>query len=100
MGLMDFFFYFFFQIWDTLKGHLQTEFVDITASGESGLLSENKRGHLSLDYTCMKWVQLESKVLSLLISQINIILILCFLQISYFIKVVHLCPFFVLIFLM
>ncbi|KAF3322743.1 WD repeat-containing protein 43 [Carex littledalei] len=49
------------KIWDTLKGHLQTEFVDITASDESGLLSENKRGHLSLDYTCMKWVQLESK---------------------------------------
>ncbi|KAJ4764491.1 WD repeat-containing protein 43 [Rhynchospora pubera] len=49
------------KIWDTLKGALQTEFAAISASDESGLLSENKRGHLSLDYTCMKWVQLPSK---------------------------------------
>ncbi|KAJ3683669.1 hypothetical protein LUZ60_013896 [Juncus effusus] len=48
------------KIWDTVKGQLQTEFADISASDQLGLLSETKRGHLSLDYTCMKWVQLES----------------------------------------
>jgi hypothetical protein len=29
---------------------------------EAGALAEAKRGHLALDYTCMKWVQLSSKV--------------------------------------
>jgi len=50
------------QIWDTLKGQLQTEFADITANDALGVRSESERGHLSLDYKCMKWVQLESKV--------------------------------------
>ncbi|XP_072998159.1 uncharacterized protein [Typha latifolia] len=49
------------KIWDTVKGQLQTEFADISPSTDLGLLSEAKRGHLSLDYTYMKWVQLESK---------------------------------------
>jgi U3 small nucleolar RNA-associated protein 5 len=40
---------------------LQTEFADIPAV-EVGALAETKRGHLALDYTCMKWVQLSSKV--------------------------------------
>jgi U3 small nucleolar RNA-associated protein 5 len=74
MGFMGFhysFCLFFLQIWDTLKGNLQTEFSNISVSDDSRLLCENKKGHLSLDYTCMKWVQLESKVLSLLIMQIN-----------------------------
>ncbi|XP_073113785.1 uncharacterized protein [Elaeis guineensis] len=49
------------KIWDTVKGQLQTEFVDIASSDASNMLSKPKSGHLSLDYTCMKWVQLESK---------------------------------------
>jgi hypothetical protein len=44
-----------------VRGHLQTEFADIPAV-EVGALTETKRGHLALDYTCMKWVQLSSKV--------------------------------------
>ncbi|CAL9756318.1 unnamed protein product [Musa acuminata subsp. burmannicoides] len=49
------------KIWDTIKGQLQTEFSDIAPSDASSLLSQRKSGHLSLDYTCMKWVQLEKK---------------------------------------
>lgn len=44
-----------------MRGHLQTEFADIPAV-EAGVLAEAKRGHLALDYTCMKWVQLSTKV--------------------------------------
>ncbi|RRT84022.1 hypothetical protein B296_00005018, partial [Ensete ventricosum] len=43
------------SIWDTIKGQLQTEFSDIAPSDPSSLLSPPKSGHLSLDYTCMKW---------------------------------------------
>ncbi|KAJ8490384.1 hypothetical protein OPV22_012105 [Ensete ventricosum] len=50
------------KIWDTIKGQLQTEFSDIAPSDPSSLLSQPKSGHLSLDYTCMKWVQLEKKI--------------------------------------
>ncbi|WOL18735.1 hypothetical protein Cni_G27532 [Canna indica] len=49
------------KIWDAIKGQLQTEFSDFAPSDSSSLLPEPKRGHLSLDYTCMKWVQLERK---------------------------------------
>uniref|UniRef100_A0A6V7QSS4 Uncharacterized protein n=1 Tax=Ananas comosus var. bracteatus TaxID=296719 RepID=A0A6V7QSS4_ANACO len=49
------------MIWDTLKSQLQTQLPDFATSGESGLLSEAKRGHLALDYTFMKWVPLQSK---------------------------------------
>ncbi|XP_047090316.1 WD repeat-containing protein 43-like [Lolium rigidum] len=48
------------KVWDAARGHLQTEFADIPAV-EAGALAEAKRGHLALDYTCMKWVQLSSK---------------------------------------
>ncbi|XP_062215881.1 uncharacterized protein LOC133916284 isoform X2 [Phragmites australis] len=48
------------KVWDAVRGRLQTEFADIPAV-EVGALSEAKRGHLALDYTCMKWVQLSSK---------------------------------------
>ncbi|KAM3229098.1 hypothetical protein ACQJBY_060177 [Aegilops geniculata] len=48
------------KVWDAVRGHLQTEFVDIPAV-EVGALPETKRGHLALDYTCMKWVQLSTK---------------------------------------
>ncbi|WVZ56638.1 hypothetical protein U9M48_007134, partial [Paspalum notatum var. saurae] len=47
-------------VWDAVRGHLQTEFADIPAV-EAGAVSELKRGHLALDYTCMKWVQLSNK---------------------------------------
>ncbi|VAH14450.1 unnamed protein product [Triticum turgidum subsp. durum] len=48
------------KVWDAVRGHLQTEFADIPAV-EVGALPETKRGHLALDYTCMKWVQLSTK---------------------------------------
>ncbi|XP_039136584.1 WD repeat-containing protein 43 [Dioscorea cayenensis subsp. rotundata] len=50
------------KIWDTVKGHLQMEFADL-APADNGLdnSAESKRGHLSLDYKCMHWVQLEEK---------------------------------------
>ncbi|KAL6649770.1 hypothetical protein ACP70R_013994 [Stipagrostis hirtigluma subsp. patula] len=48
------------KVWDSVRGRLQTEFADIPAV-EAGVAAETKRGHLALDYTCMKWVQLSSK---------------------------------------
>ncbi|XP_062210965.1 uncharacterized protein LOC133912313 isoform X2 [Phragmites australis] len=48
------------KVWDAVRGRLQTEFADIPAV-EVGALAEARRGHLALDYTCMKWVQLSSK---------------------------------------
>ncbi|TVU47379.1 hypothetical protein EJB05_06978, partial [Eragrostis curvula] len=48
------------QVWDAVRGRLQTEFADIP-SVEVGAAAEAKRGHLALDYTCMKWVQLSNK---------------------------------------
>ncbi|XP_078429713.1 transducin family protein / WD-40 repeat family protein isoform X2 [Wolffia australiana] len=51
------------KVWDTLKGHLQTEFSNIVSNETSGSLfpKSNERGHLSLDYKCMQWVQLGNK---------------------------------------
>ncbi|XP_065863734.1 uncharacterized protein [Euphorbia lathyris] len=48
------------KIWDALKGQLQTEFADITSS-DAGIYSKPERGHLSVDYTCMKWLSLDRK---------------------------------------
>ncbi|WCJ23419.1 transducin family protein / WD-40 repeat family protein [Euphorbia peplus] len=48
------------KIWDTVKGQLQTEFADITSS-DAGLYSKPERGHLSVDYTCMKWLSPDGK---------------------------------------
>ncbi|GJN31214.1 hypothetical protein PR202_gb19580 [Eleusine coracana subsp. coracana] len=48
------------QVWDAARSRLQTEFADIP-SVEVGAAAEAKRGHLALDYTCMKWVQLSNK---------------------------------------
>ncbi|MQL96350.1 hypothetical protein Taro_029032, partial [Colocasia esculenta] len=50
-------------IWDTLKGQLQTEFANITSPDATGGIQQklNERGHLSLDYKCMQWVQLWKK---------------------------------------
>ncbi|CAA6658869.1 unnamed protein product [Spirodela intermedia] len=51
------------KIWDTLKGHLQTEFSNILSTDTTAGLQPklNERGHLSLDYKCMQWVQLANK---------------------------------------
>ncbi|XP_057537989.1 uncharacterized protein LOC130815515 [Amaranthus tricolor] len=50
------------KIWDTVKGQLQTEFSDIALNDETNLFTKpEKRGHLSIDYTCMKWVSFNKK---------------------------------------
>ncbi|XP_043709859.1 WD repeat-containing protein 43 [Telopea speciosissima] len=49
------------KIWDTLKGQVQTEFVDITSTNPGDLYTKPERGHLSVDYKCMKWLPLEKK---------------------------------------
>ncbi|XP_010247963.1 PREDICTED: WD repeat-containing protein 43 isoform X2 [Nelumbo nucifera] len=49
------------KIWDTLKGQLQTEFADITSTDAGDLYTKPEKGHLSIDYTCMKWLSLERK---------------------------------------
>ncbi|KAK4283401.1 hypothetical protein QN277_000353 [Acacia crassicarpa] len=49
------------KIWDTLNGHIQTEFADITSSDATGIYAGSMKGHLSIDYTCMKWLSLERK---------------------------------------
>ncbi|XP_037491320.1 WD repeat-containing protein 43 isoform X2 [Jatropha curcas] len=48
------------KIWDTVKGQVQTEFADIT-SNDADLYTKAERGHLSVDYTCMKWLSLDRK---------------------------------------
>lgn len=49
------------KIWDTLKGQVQTEFADIVSTDETNFLAKPEWGHLSVDYTCMKWLSLEKK---------------------------------------
>ncbi|CAL5395739.1 unnamed protein product [Camellia sinensis] len=51
------------KIWDAVKGHVQTEFSDMVSTGGSGtnLFGKPERGHLSVDYTCMKWLSLDKK---------------------------------------
>ncbi|GER30560.1 transducin family protein / WD-40 repeat family protein, partial [Striga asiatica] len=48
------------KIWDTVKGQVQTEFADI-ASNETSIFGKKEEGHLSIDYTCMKWLPLDKK---------------------------------------
>uniref|UniRef100_A0A2P2L3U5 Small-subunit processome Utp12 domain-containing protein n=1 Tax=Rhizophora mucronata TaxID=61149 RepID=A0A2P2L3U5_RHIMU len=48
------------KIWDTVKGQVQTEFADITSS-DANFYPTPERGHLSVDYTCMKWLSLDRK---------------------------------------
>ncbi|KAL6571415.1 hypothetical protein OROHE_003058 [Orobanche hederae] len=48
------------KIWDTVKGQIQTEFADI-ASNETSIFGKKEEGHLSMDYTCMKWLSLGKK---------------------------------------
>ncbi|ERN03194.1 WD repeat-containing protein 43 isoform X1 [Amborella trichopoda] len=62
------------KIWDTLKGSLQIEFADINSKTDGMDLSgHSKRGHLSLDYTCMEWMTLgtQKKSLSLVLGTGN-----------------------------
>lgn len=49
------------KIWDTLRGQIQTEFADITTTDETNIFTRPERGHLSVDYKCMKWLSLERK---------------------------------------
>ncbi|KAL3648650.1 hypothetical protein CASFOL_005053 [Castilleja foliolosa] len=48
------------KIWDTVKGQIQTEFADI-ASTETGIFGKQEEGHLSMNYTCMKWLSMGKK---------------------------------------
>ncbi|KAL6503512.1 hypothetical protein OROGR_025435 [Orobanche gracilis] len=48
------------KIWDTVKGQIQNEFADI-ASNETSIFGKKEEGHLSMDYTCMKWLSLGKK---------------------------------------
>ncbi|KAL5065474.1 hypothetical protein RYX36_027211 [Vicia faba] len=47
------------KIWDTLKAQLQTEFADFTSTRDTNLF--DTKGHLSVDYTCIKWLSFERK---------------------------------------
>ncbi|KAB1213921.1 WD repeat-containing protein 43 [Morella rubra] len=49
------------KIWDTLKGQIQTEFSNIASTDETNIFTRQERGHLSVDYTCMKWLSLDRK---------------------------------------
>ncbi|KAK6913733.1 Glycoside hydrolase, family 28 [Dillenia turbinata] len=48
-------------IWDTLKGQVQAEFADIESDDALSLYPKREKGHLSIDYTCMKWLSLDGK---------------------------------------
>lgn len=49
------------KVWDTLKGQVQTEFADLTSTEASETYTKAGRGHLSVDYKCMKWLSLDKK---------------------------------------
>ncbi|GFZ09041.1 transducin family protein [Actinidia rufa] len=49
------------KIWDTVKGQIQTEFADIVSTGGTNLFGKPEKGHLSVDYSCMKWLSLDKK---------------------------------------
>nr|GEY32449.1 ribonuclease H-like domain-containing protein [Tanacetum cinerariifolium] len=55
-------FRFSLSIWDTIKGQVQTDFADIVSTDETDFFAKPEGGHLSVDYTCMKWLSLEKKV--------------------------------------
>lgn len=56
-------------------------------SEEKSIYKKQERGHLSVDYTCMKWFSLEAKVLFLFI---NLFLFCSILEIIY---MLYLCCF-------
>lgn len=41
---------------------MQAEFTDISSPETNAILGKQEDGHLSMDYTCMKWLCLEKKV--------------------------------------
>lgn len=45
-----------------MKSQVQTEFVDIVSTDSDNLIGGSKGGHHSVDYTCMKWLSLNKKV--------------------------------------
>ncbi|XP_057957675.1 uncharacterized protein LOC131150757 [Malania oleifera] len=49
------------KIWDTLKGQIQAEFADIMSTDATDSYPKPERGHLSVDYTCMKWMTFDRK---------------------------------------
>lgn len=51
------------KIWDTVKGHVQTEFADIIPSETRNefFSKPESGGHLSVDYKCMAWLSLDKK---------------------------------------
>ncbi|KAA8548977.1 hypothetical protein F0562_000661 [Nyssa sinensis] len=49
------------KIWDTSKGLVQIEFADIGSADGTDLFIKSERGHLSIDYTCMKWFSWDKK---------------------------------------
>ncbi|XP_039056041.1 uncharacterized protein LOC120198864 [Hibiscus syriacus] len=49
------------KIWDTLKGQIQTEFADIVSSEATNVYAKAERGHLSIDYKCIKWLSFDKK---------------------------------------
>ncbi|XP_047326974.1 WD repeat-containing protein 36-like [Impatiens glandulifera] len=50
------------KVWDAIKGQIQTEFADIFSNDDGpGLFGKPQKGHLSMDYTCMKWISLDKK---------------------------------------
>lgn len=69
------------KIWDALKGQVQTEFADITSTHETNIFDQ--KGHLSVDYTCIKWLSFQSKVLRTFFVYI-IIIIMSFIVFFFF----------------
>ncbi|KAK9059428.1 hypothetical protein SSX86_022048 [Deinandra increscens subsp. villosa] len=49
------------KIWDTIKGQVQTDFANIVSTDETSIFAKPEGGHMSVDYTCMKWLSLEKK---------------------------------------
>ncbi|GAB4850842.1 hypothetical protein Ancab_030143 [Ancistrocladus abbreviatus] len=49
------------KIWDTVKGQLQTEISDVLSADETNIYAMSEKGHLSVDYTCMKWLSFDRK---------------------------------------
>lgn len=45
-----------------MKGQVQTEFSDVTSNETTGIFGKKEGGHLSMDYTCMKWLSVDKKV--------------------------------------
>lgn len=64
------------QIWDTGKGQVQTEFADLASTETTSVFGNQEGGHLSMDYTCMRWFSLEKKVWFLSIYLLGSLLIL------------------------